>query len=79
MASIGDPRRARRWLSCGQVAKRIGVSRETVKRWCQRGHLRYERRANGYYLISVSEYEKLVARMVSVIRDASIACQQTGH
>jgi hypothetical protein len=61
---LGDPRCARMWLSCGQAAKRIGVSPATVKRGCKQGRLRYERSANGYYRILVSEYEQLV----SVIR-----------
>jgi len=36
---------ATRFLTTGKVATRIGVSRETVRRWCQSGTLKATRAA----------------------------------
>lgn len=47
-------------LTTGEVAKLLGMSRETVRLWCKTGKLKAIRTPGGQYRIPRSELEKMV-------------------
>lgn len=53
--------RSRRYLSTGEAARLLGVSRRTVTAWCEDGTLRTRERATGRerYQIVRSDVERL--------------------
>ena len=51
-------------LSVGQVAKRLGVTRGTVSRWCLEGKLTATRTLGKHYRITVASVEALVASLI---------------
>lgn len=50
------------WMSVGQVARLLGKSRQTIRNWIHEGSLPAEQRADGKYLVSRDEIQKLIER-----------------
>lgn len=54
-----------RWMRTGLVARRLGVSRPTVQRWCREGLLESRQTPGGQYVVSAASVDAFVARMVA--------------
>lgn len=51
-----------RWLTTGKVAKRLGVSLDTVRAMAQRGDLRAIRYGGGWLRFEATDVDALIAR-----------------
>jgi excisionase family DNA binding protein len=51
---------ARRLLDSNTVAKRLGVSPRTMRRWCLEEHVQSQRTLGGHYRITVAELTRLL-------------------
>jgi excisionase family DNA binding protein len=67
MSRIGDEANLSDYLTVGEAAAKLGVSRSTLRNWDKAGKLTPHRHPmNGYRLYSRTELEKLLAQVLSL-------------
>lgn len=54
---------ARRLLDSSVVAKRLGVTTRTVRRWCVEDRVKHQLTEGGHYRISVAELARLLNKV----------------
>lgn len=48
------------WIDTGKAGKRLGYSKQTIRRWCDEHKLIHKRSEQGKYLVSARDVDRLL-------------------
>lgn len=51
-------------ISIHEAAKRLGISNQTVREWCKKGHLHYLKYPTGRYKVFEEDVEKILKQKI---------------
>ncbi|GIU74763.1 MAG: hypothetical protein KatS3mg004_1850 [Bryobacteraceae bacterium] len=64
MSATVESIRHEHWITTGQAAKLLGVSRQTVRRWCRSGRLEWRRFDDSSHIrVSRLSIERILERL----------------